>query len=168
MIADRKKERKVRKRASIMCLFHRGGTQRAEYLKKTQLFGMFGDHCYFFPRILPAEPSMIKIHNNVNIATDVYFCDHDVMNHLFNNIPDVVNKYGKCQYAKYEIEILDNVFVGAHSILMGNIKVGPNAIIAAGAVVTKDVPEGTIVGGNPARVIGSFDEYTAKRINNTK
>lgn len=36
------------------------------------------------------------------------------------------------------------------------VKIGPNAIVAAGSVVVKDVPEGTVVGGNPARVIGSF------------
>lgn len=46
---------------------------------------------------------------------------------------------------------------------MGGITIGPNAIVAAGSVVTKDVPEGTIVGGNPAKVIGKFDEYMKKR-----
>ena len=48
-------------------------------------------------------------------------------------------------------------------MILPNVKIGPNAIVAAGAVVTKDVPEGTIVGGNPARVIGSFDDLMEKR-----
>jgi len=37
-----------------------------------------------------------------------------------------------------------------------NVKIGPNAIVAAGSVVTKDVPEGCVVGGNPAKVIGNM------------
>lgn len=46
---------------------------------------------------------------------------------------------------------------------MYNVKIGPNAIVAAGSVVTKDVQPGTIVGGNPARVIGSFNDLMEKR-----
>jgi maltose O-acetyltransferase len=42
------------------------------------------------------------------------------------------------------------------------VTIGPNAIVAMGSVVVKDVPEGTIVGGNPARVIGSFEDYANK------
>ena len=51
-------------------------------------------------------------------------------------------------------------------MLIGDIKIGPNAIVAAGSVVTKDVEPGTIVGGNPAKVIGSFDSLYEKRLKN--
>lgn len=44
-----------------------------------------------------------------------------------------------------------------------NVRIGPNAIVAAGAVVSKDVPPNSVVGGVPAKVICSFDEYVAKR-----
>lgn len=44
------------------------------------------------------------------------------------------------------------------------MKIGPNAIVAAGSVVTKDVPEGSIVGGNPAKIIGSFDDLFQRRV----
>lgn len=46
-----------------------------------------------------------------------------------------------------------NCFIGAHSLIMPGIRVGDNSIVAAGSIVTKDVPSFTIVAGNPARVI---------------
>ena len=62
------------------------------------------------------------------------------------------------------IDIKDNVFIGSGSLILAGVTVGPNAIIAAGAVVTSDVPEGKVVGGVPAKVIGEFDELAKKRL----
>ena len=51
------------------------------------------------------------------------------------------------------ITIGDNVWIGGGAILCPGVSVGTGAVIAAGSVVTKDVPENAVVGGNPARMI---------------
>lgn len=54
---------------------------------------------------------------------------------------------------KLPVTIGDDVWIGANVIILPGIQVGKGAILAAGAVVTKDVPDYTVVGGNPARVL---------------
>ena len=56
------------------------------------------------------------------------------------------------------------MFIGGRSIIVGNVSIGPNAVIGAGSVVTNDVPKDAIVAGNPARVVGSFTELSKKRL----
>ncbi len=51
------------------------------------------------------------------------------------------------------VKIGNNVWIGTHATILPGVTVGDNSIIAAGAVVTKDVPENTVVGGVPARII---------------
>ena len=52
-----------------------------------------------------------------------------------------------------EIAIGNNVWIGGGAIILGGVHIGDNAVIAAGAVVTKDVPAGMLVAGNPARIM---------------
>ena len=131
------------------------------------MFGLIGENCYYFPRKLPAEPQNILIHNNVVVATEVYFCDHDVIQHMLNHVPEYLSLLPKGQsypYRTYKIELCDNVFIGANVIIMGDVRVGPNAIVAASSVVTKDVPPNSVVGGNPAKVISDMNTFVEKRI----
>jgi acetyltransferase-like isoleucine patch superfamily enzyme len=51
-----------------------------------------------------------------------------------------------------------NVWIAAGATIIGGVTVGENAVVAAGSVVTKDVPPNTLVGGNPARVIRSIGD----------
>ena len=83
---------------------------------------------------------------------------HDILNDMLSR------KLGKkpgevlAEYNMGTIEIFNNVAIGSDTTILFNTKIGPNAIVAAGSVVTKDVPEGVIVGGNPAKVIGYVDD----------
>ena len=62
------------------------------------------------------------------------------------------------------ITIEDNVCIGGFSKIMPGVVIGEGAIVAGGSVVTKDVPKGAIVGGNPAKVIGWTEELAKRRI----
>lgn len=139
----------------FMCM--RNGWKRAEYLKKNNILAEQGEGVYFYSRKLPADPKLLKLHNNVIIATEVSFINHDRIDLLIRGMGEKQSKRYGC------IEVMDNVFIGANAIILPNVKIGPNAIIAAGSIVTKDVLPGTIVGGNPAKVIGNFDEHINMR-----
>ncbi len=56
------------------------------------------------------------------------------------------------------VVIENNVWIGAGAIILGGVTIGENSVVAAGAVVTRDVPRDTLAGGNPARVIRSIAE----------
>ena len=56
------------------------------------------------------------------------------------------------------IAIERNVWIAAGAMIIGGVTVGENSVVAAGSVVTRDVPPNTLVGGNPARVIRSIAE----------
>jgi len=58
-----------------------------------------------------------------------------------------------------KIIIEDDVFIGVGTIVMRNVRIGKGAIIGAGSVITKDVPAGAIVIGNPQRIIGYRPGY---------
>lgn len=142
--------------------FRRDGERKANYLKKHKVFHKQGENCYYQPFKIPSEPFLVALHNNVKIAANVTFVTHDIVGSVFNNIPDLKSK-GEYGFYMGTIEIFDNVFIGANSTIMYNVKIGANSIIAAGSVVTKDVSQNTIVGGNPAKVIGYVDKLAEKR-----
>jgi maltose O-acetyltransferase len=97
---------------------------------------IIGDHCFLDGR------APLKIGNHVGIASQVliYNDEHDI------NSPDYGNSFGP-------VEIGDYVFIGPRSIILPNTKIGKGAVVAAGAIVTKDIPEFEIWGGVPAKKI---------------
>ena len=59
--------------------------------------------------------------------------------------------------------IEDDVLIGANSVILEGVRVGKGAVVAAGSVVTKNVPPGVVVAGSPARIIKKKDEQTADK-----
>jgi len=142
----------------LRLLLTRNPIKRANYLKKKNIFKEFGDDCWYQPIKIPTQPKLIKIGNNVKIATEVLFMEHDIIHNMFNkkNQTDIFReKLGT-------IVIEDNVFIGARSIILYNTKIGKNCVIAAGSVVTHDIPENCIAGGVPAKVIGNINDLEKK------
>lgn len=139
-------------------LIIRDGWKKMAYIKKNKIFAEVGENCYFQSNILPAEPFLVYLHNNVAISAGVRLITHSALNTVFNH--EEKSDCYLCRYGK--IEIGNNVYIGADAIINYGVKIEDNCIVAAGAVVTKNVPSGSIVGGIPARVIGTYDSAKEK------
>lgn len=139
-----------------------GASKRGKWLREKKIFAECGERVRYQIRVIPLCPKLIKIGNNVNISTGASLIVHDATHLIYNCLPGKTQKLK--EYAN-PIEIGDNVFVGAHVIIMGGVKVGSNVIIAAGAVVTKDLEDGGIYGGVPAKRIGNVEDFWKKREN---
>ncbi len=103
----------------------------------------------------------MSVGNNVTVAADVGFYEHDEINRLWNGDSEYKGEY--VPYKKGKIIIEDNVVLGARSIILYDVTIGHHSLVASGSVVTKDVLPYTIVGGNPAKIIGSTNELLKKR-----
>jgi acetyltransferase-like isoleucine patch superfamily enzyme len=109
----------------------------------------------------------ITLGNNVGIGPGCYFvCDTLIGDKVFiaacvaflnsdDHNYDIVGKaiWDSGRGDKYKIIVEDDVWIGHGAIILSPVRIGRGAIVAAGSVVTKDVPSYSIVGGNPARLI---------------
>ena len=100
----------------------------------------------------PSHLWLIVIGNDVTLAPRAQILAHDA---------STKQHLGKTRLGK--VVIGDRVFVGAAAIILPGVTIGSGVIIGAGSVVTKDIPSGVVVAGNPARVISSLSEFLASR-----
>lgn len=146
---------------SVRMLLSRGDYRKARYLKKHNLLGGMGDNCKWGPWLLPLYPELIVLHNNVCVHKTCHILTHDMIDAFLKRaMPDAGLVSGE---SLGPVEIGDNVYISMDAVIMPNVSIGNNCIISAGAVVTSDVPENSIVAGNPAKVVGRFDTYAAFR-----
>ncbi len=113
-----------------------------------------GSNCYMATRKWPSEAYLIKIGSNVQITSDVRFFTHGGAHVARGRYPKF-DIFGK-------ICVEDNVYIGSCSLIMPGVTIGKGALVAAGSVVTRSVPPFMVVGGNPAKIICSVDEYIEK------
>jgi acetyltransferase-like isoleucine patch superfamily enzyme len=123
-------------------------------------FHAIGEHCSILPSTNFTDPAYVKLGNNVHFS-NCTLVGHD------GSVPMLNRAYGVKLDSVGKIDIRDNVFIGYGAIVLPDVSIGPNAIVAAGAVVTRDVAPGDIVGGVPARTIGRVEELVVKLQNAT-
>jgi len=130
------------------------------FLRRHGGFVGIGERCSILFSTSFTDPAYTRIGNNVHFAT-CSIIGHD------GSAGMLEAKYGTPLDGTGKVDIRDNVFIGHQAIVLPGVTIGPDAIVAAGAVVNRDVPPGTVVGGVPARVIGRTDEVHARRLAET-
>lgn len=134
-----------------------------------QLFGKTGESIYINPPLYVDYGRHVEIGNNFYANMDCIFLDVNriiigdnvmvgprVSFFTAGHPTDAAVRNKELEFG-LPIVVEDNVWIGGNSTVLPGVTIGKNSIVAAGAVVTKDVPSNTIVGGNPAKVIRQID-----------
>jgi tetrahydrodipicolinate N-acetyltransferase len=100
-------------------------------------------------KILVAES--VHIGSGCTISWDVQIMDNDF---------HAITAGGRTGPSTAPVLIGDRVWVGTRALILKGVEVGEGSVVAASAVVTRDVPPGTIVAGVPARVVGKVDSWS--------
>ena len=110
----------------------------------------FGDNFFANHNLVILDGAAVKFGNNVLIGPDCGF-------HTAGHPMDAEQRNAGLEYA-CPITVGDNVWFGAGVQVMPGVTIGNNTVVAAGAVVTKDVPDNVLVGGVPARIIKKLNQ----------
>lgn len=96
----------------------------------------------------PSHCWLITIGDNVTLAPRVHILAHDA---------------STCHHLGYarigRVDIGNNVFIGADTVILPGVEIGNNAVIGANSTVTKSIPAGMVAAGNPAKIICTTQEY---------
>lgn len=126
-----------------------------QYLRKNGV--KVGKGCVVSPcHLSTSEPYLIEIGDYCRIAKDCEFFNHGgiVCLQISKNDPDL-DYFGKIKIGNY-------VSIGEGCKIMPGVTIGDNVIIGAGTVVTKSIPEGFMVAGNPMKHIGYTEDFYQK------
>jgi maltose O-acetyltransferase len=140
---------------------------RKELLK--ELFGSTGNNCYVEPSFRCDYGYNIHVGENFYANFDCVFLDVCEIRigdncllapgvHIYTAAHplEARERISGAEFGK-PVTIGHNVWIGGRAVINPGVKIGNNAVIASGAVVTKDVPDNAVVGGSPAKVIKHID-----------
>ena len=127
-------------------------------VKYARMIGVnLGKNCLVYRSMeWPSEPYLVTIGDNVQLTRGVAIHTHGGGNVIIRQI-NFFYSFGK-------VVIRDWAYIGAHAQIMPGVTIGEGAMVAAGAVVTKSVPDRMVVGGNPAKIICSVDDYLERNL----
>ena len=107
--------------------------------------------------VIIGDHTRIGIHNTiigpVTIGSHVNLAQSITVTALNHNFSDTTKRIDEQGISTNPVTIEDDVWIGANAVILPGVTIGQHAVVAAGAVVTADVPANTVVGGVPARII---------------
>ncbi len=109
-----------------------------------------GNKNYFNRNVKLACFDHIEIGDNCLLADSVHMYDHD---HVVDSQQKQIKKRA---YVSDPIKIGNNVWIGAKATILKGVTIGSGAVIAANSVITRNIPDNTVWGGNPAKFIRSL------------
>lgn len=150
------------------------------FQKKNTVFGSIGDNVIISDGIEFGEPEKIFLGSDIYIGPGASFwatgglkIDDNVIFGPKVTIHTSNHRYEGADSLPYDgvtilrpVRICANVWVGANSLIAPGVKINEGAVIAMGAVVTKEVPAGAIVGGNPAKILKYRDMVRYEKLKN--
>ncbi len=107
--------------------------------------------------VIIGHDTRIGLHNTVigpvNIGSHVNLAQGVVVTALNHRFIDTTQRIDRQGIETRAVSIADDVWIGANAVVLPGVSIGSHAVVAAGAVVTRDVPPNTVVAGTPAKVI---------------
>lgn len=93
----------------------------------------------------------------VEVANDVRLAQNVVLSGLNHNYEDISKPIHAQGVSTAKITVKESTWIGSNSVIVAGVTVGKHCIVAGGSVVTKDVPDYSVVGGNPARILKQYN-----------
>jgi len=110
--------------------------------------------------VIIGDHTRIGLHNTiigpVTIGSHVNMAQGVTITALNHNFEDTTRRIDEQGISTKAVTIGDDVWIGAQAVILPGVAIGRHVVVAAGAVVTKDVPDNTLVGGVPAKIIRSL------------
>ena len=104
-----------------------------------------GENCLVYTTLFSTEPYLVDIGDHVAISSGTSFVTHDATGWMFQDHPNM-DIFGR-------IQVGSNTYFGTNCTILPGSRIGTNCVIGSGSVVRGEIPDDSVVFGNPARVV---------------